>query len=155
MGVFDKDAFLSTSSTGAMETKFTPVPVNEYKNVCFINDVTVDTFKDKTTGEERPQLILKVVFNDDKLKKELGMDEVFVNDRVFVDVDPKTGAFLFGPNKNVKLGQYRSAAKQNDPKKPWSPIMLKGAGPLAAVKVSHRFDKQTGEGPFAQIDRVV
>ena len=81
-------------------------------------------------------------------------------DRLFLDYDLGDWAkgkltLLTGPNRNIRLGMYRDAAGQNDPKKPWAPMMLKSAGPFGAVKVSHRFNKKTGEGPYGNIDRVV
>lgn len=159
MSVFDKDAFLTQSMTSSMDTKFTPIPVGEYKKVAYINDVKLETVKDGEGGEA-PQLHLEIVFNDDQLKKSLAMEESpSITDRLFLDYDKAAWAqgklvLLTGPNKNIKLGMYRDAVGQNDPKKPWAPMMLKGMGPLGAVKVSHRFNKTTGEGPYGNIDRV-
>lgn len=159
MSVFDKDAFLTQSMSSAMDTKFTPIPQGEYKKICFINDVKLETVKNSDGGED-PQLHLEIIFNDDNLKKQLAMAESpTIVDRLFIDFDKeawKQGKLIFltGPNKNIKLGMYRDAAGQNDPKKPWAPIMLKGVGPLGAVKVGHRFNKTTGEGPYGNIDKV-
>lgn len=161
MSVFDKDAFLTQSMTSAMDTKFTPIPIGEYKDTAFINDIKLETVKNSDGGED-PQLHVEVVFNDENLKKQLAMTEApSITDRLFLDFDKAAWnngqgklILLTGPNKNIKLGMYRDAAKQNDPKKPWAPMMLKGVGPLKAVKVSHRFNKQTGEGPYGNIDKV-
>lgn len=150
MSVFDKDTFLSTEIKGASETKYTPVPINEYGGT-YIDDLGTATFKDNN-GVEQPQLIITWAIPDEALAKSLGLEKVTVVDRVFLDVDP-SGALLFGPNKNVKLGQIREALNLNDPKKPFNLNMLRGAGP-ARLKIGHRFNKQTGEGPFANIERV-
>lgn len=159
MSVFDADAFLTQSMTSAMDTKFTPIPEGEYKKIAYINDVKLIVIKDDE-GQDAPQLHLEIAFNDEDLKKKLGFTEApTITDRLFLDYDKeafKAGklVFLTGANKNIKLGMYREAAGQNDPKKPWAPMMLKGMGPLGAVKVSHRFNKKTGEGPYGNIDRV-
>jgi hypothetical protein len=158
MSVFDKDAFLTASMTSAMDTKFTPIPIGEYKDVCYLNDIKLETVKNSEGGED-PQLHIEVVFRDDKLKAALAMTEdPSITDRLFLDYDKeawKNGklVLLTGPNKNIKLGMYRDAVGQNDPKKPWAPMMLKGMGPVT-TKVSHRFNKQTGEGPYGNIDKV-
>lgn len=151
MSAFDKDTFLAAQTTGSMETKFTPVPKGEYKDN-YIDDITVDSWKDDD-GVDQPIVIFHVAVTDANVKQLLGMDKPIIQDRVFVDRE-KDGTLALGKNKNVKIGQYRDAAGQNDPKKPWNFMMLKGAGPVK-VKVGERFNKVTGEGPFAQIDRVV
>lgn len=148
MSVFDKDAFLNTTVTGANETKFTPVPIGDYK--AFIDDIAADSYESE--GRTTPILVVTYAILDEKVKKELGMDKVTVQDRMFLDVETN-GALSFGINKNVRLGKLREAVGQNDPKKAWNPNMLRGAGPIN-IKVSHRYNKQTGEGPYAQIDRV-
>lgn len=145
MSVFDKDTFLSTEVKGANEVKYTPVPVGEYQ--AFIDDLGADSY------EDTPILIVTYALLDEELKKTLGLDKPTVQDRIFLDVDD-TGNLLFGPNKNVRLGRTREACGQNDPKKPWNFNMLRGAGPVM-IKISHNFHKQTGEGPFARVDRVV
>lgn len=150
MSVFDKDTFLAQQTTGSNETKFTPVPMSEYKNN-YIDDIDFDTWKNDK-GADQPVVIFHVAITDEAVKKELGLDKPVVQDRVFVDVEAD-GSLSMGKNKNIRIGQYREACGQNDAKKPWNFMMLKGAGPFT-VKVGHRFNKTTGEGPFAQIDRV-
>lgn len=159
MSVFDKDAFLTQSMTSAMDTKFTPIPVGEYTKMCYINDVKLETVKSQDGVGDDPQLHIEVVFRDDNLKKQLAMTEdPSITDRLFLDFDKEAWlngklVLLTGPNKNIKLGMYRDAVGQNDPKKPWAPMMLKGMGPMS-VKVSHRFNKKTNEGPYGNIDKV-
>lgn len=151
MSVFDKETFLNTEVKGASETKYTPVPVGEHKGA-YIDDLGLDTYKDKNTGDEVPILIVTWHIPNEALAKTLGMDKVTVQDRMFLDVDA-SGNILFGPNKNIRLGKTREATGQNDPKKQWNFNMLRGAGPCD-LKISHKFDNN-GEGPFARIDRVV
>lgn len=146
MSVFDKDTFLATEVKGANEVKYTPIPIGDYTN-CYIDDLDTDTYNDE------PILIVTWAIPDEKLKAALGLEKPTVQDRIFLDVN-KDGSIAFGPNKNVRLGRIREAVGQNDPKKAWNFNMLRGAGP-AMLKVSHRFNKTTGEGPYANIDRVV
>lgn len=145
MSVFDKDTFLNQEVKGANEVKYTPVPQGEYKG--FIDELDTDAY------EDTPILIVTYAIVDEALKTTLGLDKPTVQDRIFLDTE-KDGSLSFGPNKNVRLGRTREAVGQNDPKKPWTFNMLRGAGPVL-LKVSHRFNKQTGEGPYANIDRVV
>lgn len=144
MSVFDKDTFLNQEVKGANEVKYTPVPMGEYKG--YIDELDTDAY------EETPILIITYALMDEELKKSLALDKPTVQDRIFLDVE-KDGSLSFGPNKNVRLGRTREAVGQNDPKAKWNFNMLRGQGPVL-LKVSHRFNKQTGEGPFAQIDRV-
>lgn len=147
MSVFDKDTFLSTEVKGANEVKYTPIPIGEYQG--FIDDLDTESY------EDTPILVITYALldNDGKLKETLGLEKPTVQDRIFLDTN-KDGSIAFGPNKNVRLGRTREAVGQNDPKKAWNFNMLRGGGPVM-LKVSHRFNKQTGEGPYANIDRVV
>lgn len=145
MSVFDKDTFLATEIKGANEVKYTPVPIGEYKG--FIDELDMDSYDDT------PILIITYALLDEQLKATLGLEKPTVQDRLFLDTEAD-GSISFGPNKNIRLGRTREACGQNDPKKPWNFNMLRGAGPVL-LKVSHRFNKQTGEGPYANIDRVV
>lgn len=140
---FDPDVFLAGEISGSNEVNYTPVPIAEYQ--AFIGDVGMDSYNDQ------PILVVTYDLLDDALKAQLGMEKVTVQDRLFLDMDDN-GQIAFGPNKNVKLGRTREAVGQNDPKKKWSPNMLRGAGPVV-IKVDHHFNKQ-GEGPFAKITRV-
>lgn len=149
MSVFDKDTFLNQQTTGASETKYTPVPENEY--AAYVDEeLGLESYKDPERGEV-PILVVGYVIMDEKLKEDLGLSKIVVQDRVFLDME-KDGALAFGPNKNVRLGKIREAVNQNDAKKAWNFNMLRGAGPVL-IKVTHRFAKN-GDGPFANVDRI-
>lgn len=149
MSVFDKDTFLNQQVTGSNEVKFTPVPEAEYQ--AFIDEISMETYKDNERGEV-PILVLSYAILDEKLKEDLGLEKPTVQDRIFLDVE-SSGALSFGPNKNVRLGRVREAVGQNDAKKAWNMNMLRGAGPVL-IRVAHRYHKTTGEGPYANIDRI-
>lgn len=138
MSVFDPDSFLETSTEGAMDTQYKPIPVGEYAAV--IEDIKLQSFPGKD-GEERH--VLNVIYNiiDSDLLAELERDKVTVRQSIWLDLTP-TGAFDLGPGKNVGLGKLRAAVGQNHGS--WAPRMLKGAGPLL-VNVGHRPAKNSDE----------
>ncbi len=144
MSTFDKEAFLATHVEGAMETSFTPYPEDEYEG--FIDEVAVDSINDQ------PVLQLVLALIDQKAKDFMGRDKPTLRDTIFLDFE-EDGRLAMGKNSNIKLGSYRDAAGQNSGK-PWRPDMLRGAGPML-FKVTHRYNKTTGEGPYAQVSRVV
>lgn len=144
MSGFDFDVFFGQEITGAHETKFTPVPEGEYTG--FIDEIAGAEFGDSKV------LQVTYMLTDERLKEELKMDKVTVRDTVFLEFE-SDGRLAFGKNKNIKLGKLREAAGQNTPGA-WNFRMLTGAGPFK-LKISHRFDKKTGDGPFANVDRIV
>lgn len=152
MSTFDPDSFLAQDLSGASETKYTAVPESDQK--AFVGDLKMETYKDPERGDV-PVLALtwNLLDEDGKLKATLGLDKPTVVDKIFIDMNPD-GTIAFGPNKNVRLGRVREAVGQNDPKKKWSFNQLRGAGPVL-LKIEHGYNKQTGEGPFARVAKVV
>lgn len=143
MSSFDKESFLSQSVEAPMETKYTPLEEGDYTG--FVEDVEADSWDDK------PILIVTYNITDEKAKEQLERDKVTLTDRIFIEVE-EDGSIATGPNKNVKLGQLRDAVAQNDAGA-WSPSMLRSAGPVR-IKLTHRFNKTTGEGPYPNVARV-
>lgn len=141
---FDPNVFLNQEIKGANEVKFTPVPIGEYSG--YIDDIAMDEY------DGQPILIVTYALISEALKKELGLEKPTVQDRVFLDVD-EAGALAFGINKNVRLGRIREAVGQNAQGKKWNMNMLRGAGPVMLM-VEHRFNKTTGEGPYANVTRI-
>lgn len=143
MSRFDPEVFLNTEVQQAMETKFTPVPVGEYP--AFIDEITLREVKDSP--------ILRVVWAipDPELAQKLGVEKATVNDDVWLDVE-ENGSLQFGPNRNVRLGRLREVLGQNNPGQAWNFRMLQGAGPVI-ISVGERFNNQTGEGPYATVDK--
>lgn len=147
MSVFNADNFLSASVTGANDTKRTLVPEAEYK--AYVDDLKARTVKGNS-GDETPVLDVFLLIPDEKVASALGLEKITVNDSMFIDMD-ENGNIAFGPNKNIRLGQLRDAVGQNDPKKPWSPMMLKGMGPFM-VKITHSKPNDQGE-VFLRVQR--
>ena len=148
MSAFDPDTFLHDETESAMETKHTPCPEGEY--TAYIDNVEAQTRK----TDDGPVVVMDIVYavTDDEVKEELDMDKVIVRQSVWPDFD-ENGKLAFTKNKNVRLGNVREACGQNQDGKPWSPGMLVGAGPVK-ITVGHRFNKTTGEGPYANVTRV-
>lgn len=142
--MFDTDALLEATVTEANETSFTPIPEGEYTGI--IEDVKVRNPKEGVT-------FLDIVWNLDEpeLAQRMNRDKVTVRQSVFLDV--ADGKIASGPNQNVDLGRIREAVGQNQPGKPWSPAMLRGAGP-AKVMVSQRPDKDDPSRIYSDVKKV-
>lgn len=141
---FDKETFLSTHIEAPMETKFTPLPEDDYRAV--IDDID---FVEMGQGENKSN-VLVVVFAvlDAKAREFMKMDKPTVKHNIFLDFE-SDGRLSFGTNKNIGLGMLRDALGQNTGA-PWNFNMLRGAGPVL-LKINHRWNKQTGEGPFSNV----
>lgn len=147
MSVFDKEAFLNSTVTGANETRVTPVPEGEY--TAYIDDLDLNS--GEKDGRQWHSLKIKWFIPDDNLKSLLSLERPTVSDSIFLDME--NGQLAFGPNKNVALGRIRDALGQNDPKKAWSFAMLKGAGPVK-IKVGSRPDQRGSGESYPTVDRV-
>ncbi|MFQ5742011.1 MAG: hypothetical protein ACE5HV_00300 [Acidobacteriota bacterium] len=126
VSTFDADTFMATEVEGAFETKYTPIPTANYT-------ATIDSVLVRAAGDG---VVLDVtcLIHDEELAAKLGLERITVRAGIWLDLDPRTGALLFGPNRNIKLGRLREAVGQNGPK-PWSFKMLEGAGPLLIAVV--------------------
>jgi hypothetical protein len=135
MSNFNPEVFLNQQNTKTLETNYTAIPADEYMAV--IEKVEADITK-KT---QSPFLRVKFKLIGDKaeeLKARLGFRDPSVSQMYMLDLD-SNGSLDDGPNKNVRLGQLRSAAGQNNPGEPWAPRSLEGAGPFR-VQVGQRPD---------------
>ena len=149
MSTFDLDTFMSTTVEGANETKYTPIPEADY--TAFIEDCAPRQVETKNGDATVLDVTYKLV-NVEQLQQDMGMEELSVRDSIFLDVEP-SGAIAFGKNKNVRLGRLREAVKQNDPKKAWSPMMLKGAGPVL-IKVTQKPDTNDPTIVYNRVSKV-
>ena len=148
MTTFDPDAFLNTHVEGQMETKFTPLQEGDY------GDAYIDKIEAAEMGggaEKSKVLIVTFAVMDQRAKDQMGMEKPTLKHNIFLDFE-EDGRLSFGKNKNVALGALREAVNQNGPE-PWSFRRLEGAGPVV-LKITHRFNKETGEGPYANVARV-
>lgn len=145
MSIFDPDSFLSTQVTEKMASHYTPIPEDEYQA----------TIASVTPREPKEGMrILDIIYNvmvDEQVRQRIGLpDNPTVRQSIFLDLTP-SGGLAFGPNRNVKLGKLREAVGQNTGK-PWSPLMLVGAGPLL-VKVKHRIDQDDPDMVYTEVSR--
>jgi len=143
MSSFNPETFLSGEVKGEMETKYTPVPEDDY--TAFVHDVAAREINDTPVLD----VIYKIL--DEALQASMDAEDIFVRQSIFVDVDGD-GNIQFGPNKNVKLGQLRDACGQNT-KAMWTPSMLRGGGPLM-IRVTQRPDKNDPETVYNDVKRV-
>lgn len=133
MSVFNPEAFLTQQETGALSTKFEPVPDGEYPAMIGADENSV---KARTTASGRAILDVTWEINDPDLASRLGKDRITIRQSVFLDLTPQ-GTLDRAKGKNVQLGRLRDALGQNDPSRPWSPLNLRGAGP-AKIRVTSR-----------------
>lgn len=162
MSDFDPDEFMNSTIDQPLETERTLCPEGEYK--AMIDDFTRDAFEtfefEYKRGPNAGQpgsmtnFSIPFVIDDDKVKQSMEMDKVVVFKRVVLDFADGGKALAWGKNKNIELGKIRKAVGQNNPG-PWSPAMLRNAGPLM-VKVVHRKGKRKDGSDFvmAEIERV-
>ena len=150
---FDPNQFLNMPAD-PMKTVYENINEGEY--AFLIESVKFEEMKwnDKNTGEARsaPMMKLECVLLDSPgkgadEKARLGRDKLVVRCDIGLDLTPQ-GAFDFGVNKNVKLGQLRAAVKQNVPG--WTSAQLVGAGPFVG-KVRHRADKNDPTKKYPEI----
>jgi len=129
---FDANAFMTQTYEGVGSTQVTPIPAGRYVALIGANDADVNatSFTNKKTNEQG--LRLEVAFNllDDSgaLRAAIDGREPRINESFFLELDAK-GRLDMGKGKNVRLNRLRAAVGQNTGAA-WSPMMLRGAGPL-------------------------
>ena len=129
---FDPELFMAKETEQEMETKYTPIPDDDY----------ISMIDDKIALKEvngSPVIDLYHIIDDPELAERMGLERISVKQSIFCDVDA-AGNLTFGPNQNIKLGKLREALGQNVPGQSWNVNMLAGAGPLR-IKVGSRPDK--------------
>lgn len=143
MSQFNPDSFLATETEEAGETKYTPIPEDDYQ--AMVDDVTAREAKDSQ--------ILDVTYEilSDELRKSMDMEKITVRQSFFLDITD--GVMSTGANKNIKLNKLRDALGQNVSGKPWSPMMMKGAGPVL-IKIIQNPDKEDPEIIYSNVSRV-
>lgn len=161
--MFDPEAFMTQTVDAPFETERTICPEGEYR-------ACVDDFNARDAierfdftykkGEKAGQpgtmtkLTLPILILDDKVKADLELEKVVVYWSMNLDVD-EYGQFEEGKNKNIALGQLRSATGQNQ-KGPWSIANLRGSKPFMARVIHREGDRKDGSRyKVADISRVM
>ncbi|KKN74519.1 hypothetical protein LCGC14_0389360 [marine sediment metagenome] len=145
MSTFDAESFMSQAVDGEMETRYTPIPDNNY----------VAMLSDKLTLREvndSPVVDVLYIIDDEELRAKMDVEELIVKQSLFTDVNDD-GRIAFGTNKNVKLGRLRAALGQNVAGQTWNFQMLAGAGPVR-IKVGHRPDKNDPTIVYNEVNAV-
>lgn len=137
MSTFDPDSFLNEAVDGALATTFEPIPEGEYLAVISSGEKAITV---RQTEKGSTILDISWEIQDAELAETLGRTTLSVRQSIFLDMTPNN-TLDRGKGKNVTLGRVRAALGQNDPSKPWSFGMLKGAGP-AMIKVGQRSNPQ-------------
>lgn len=152
MSMFDPDTFLATSSTEALDTTVLPIPEGDYAATIDSGDdgISVRQFESSKNNQTYTAMDVWWIIDDAALASQLGRKVLRVKQSIFLDVTA-SGGLDYAKGKNVQLGRVRDAVGQNRPGQPWTPSMLKGAGP-ARIKVIHRMN---GEDLFAEVKSVV
>jgi hypothetical protein len=133
---FDADAFLHIEYDRATETARTLLPPGwvkiKIKNFSIEKPKLVDSKKEPGVKNwTSPQLKLECLVMDEGLREQLNIpegQEMKCYPRVYLDLDPSTGALDMGPNRNIMLGQLRAALGQNEPGVHWNLGMLRDSG---------------------------
>lgn len=141
---FDPATFMNQETAGVMETRYTPVPADDYTST--IDDVVV--------REAGDSILLDVthLLHAPELAEKMGMERLTVRQGIFLDISAN-GVLELGPNKNVKLGRLREAVGQNKPG-PWNFAKLKGAGPMK-ISVSIKPDKEDATILYNRVERTL
>lgn len=144
--MFDINQFLGITYEDAFQTERALIPEGEYQAFIKSFDVQVGT---------RPGSLLARVrweIPDEELAKELNRSELFIDDMLFLDVDPSDpNILLYGVNQNLKLGRIRKALGQNNPGQPWNFGMLENGASVIKIEWRARKDKATGQ-PTGEVD---
>lgn len=128
-----------------MESKFTPLPEADY-------NAYIDSISAAEMGNDKSKvLVVTFAITDESAKTFMQMEKPTVKHNIFLDFE-EDGRLSFGKNKNIGLGALREATGLNGPE-PFSFRMLEGKGPVV-LKLTHRFNKTTGEGPYANVSRI-
>lgn len=143
--MFDPQTFLEQSVPTGFDTQYKPCPPGEYQGI--INKLNEPRVLEGKDGRD-DSVVMDIQWEilDDEVRKTLDMEEVFVRQSVFLDID-ESGGLARGPNKNITYGRLLEATRLNDGSDV-SPIRLVGQGPCL-VKVEH--DKT---GQYANVTRV-
>lgn len=146
---FNPDVFLQQTTSEEMETHFRPCPPGDWRAI--IDDVSA---RRGVSEKGNAWTMLNVTWEvlDGEPKQATGLERVLVRQSLFLDLN-EDGSLASGVNKNVRLGKLRDAVGQNTGG-PWSPAMLKGAGP-ALIHVVHDANPNDPEDIRAEVTRVV
>ncbi len=132
---FDPTTFLDQTVTGANSTERMVVPEGEYPAIA--DKVEVKSWASRDGSSSGLKLLVTWDIQDDGVKTLFARPKVTSRQDLMLDLTD-TGALDMGKGKNRQLGLLREALNLNDPKKPFSFIMI--TGQMGKVSVKHRID---------------
>lgn len=147
---FDPDLFLSTSVSGALDTRYMPVPQGEYAAIIEEVKARIQPGQGDNAGKEFLIFDVLWLIDDQKVRDATGRDKVTVRQSLFIDRTPD-GSIDISKGKNIQLGKLREALGQNTPGA-WAPSMLKGQ--VARVKIGHKPDTKNPGDVFDNVTAV-
>jgi hypothetical protein len=149
--MFDANQFLDQQYTGALDTKYTPIPEGEYPAII----TKIDAREQENTKDPSAQawLVLDITYqiDDAKVKEVTGLPTPTVRQSLFLD-RTADGKIDFSKGKNVPLGRLREALGMNDPSKPFRFGDL--SGQACVVTVKHTPKKDDPETIYSNVSKV-
>lgn len=122
MSTFDSAAFLSETTTEALDTRLTPVPPGEYS--AMISKIEGRQTPNKNDPSQVYTIVdITYLIDDQSVKEATGLDQPTVRQSLFLDMND-AGKLDTGKGKNVGLGRLREATGLNKPGEPFSFDML-------------------------------
>lgn len=158
---FDPNAFMQQTIDAPLEDELKLVDPGEYKAMIddfdssYVEQIEFEYKKGQRAGQQGSMTKFNCPFVIDSPEQQakLNRDKIVVSKQIILDID-QTGNLDFGTNKNVPLGQIRTAVGQQQTK-PWGLANLRGSGPVM-VRVEHREGKRDDgtEWKRAEVTRV-
>ena len=148
---FDMEAFMGQTVEAEGSTVLSPIPQGEY--MAMIEDVTPRAFarKDGKGHGMSLDIVFSLVDDDGKIREAIdGRDPKF-NQAFFCDTDT-SGRLDMSKGKNIQLNRLRAALGQNTASA-WSPLMLKGQGPVK-ITTGIEQSKQDSQMYFTRLKAV-
>lgn len=159
---FNAGEFMSATIDAPMDTEFAMCPEGTFQAMIGdFDEKAIERFefeyqKGEKAGQPGSMIKFTIPFSiqDATVLTQMGRETVIVEQQLILDTND-LGQLDFGKGKNVRLGQVRAAVNQNQAGA-WSPMALKGQGPVM-VQVSHDpFKRKDGtDGKAARVVRVV
>lgn len=145
MSAFDPTTFMQTAINEPNDTKFESCPPGEFNAV--ISKIEIKEITSKKSGKLVYPCELTWNVLDEKVKAELGRDNVTVRQSLWIDFTD-SGSLDMGKGKNVGLGKLREALGMNGPG--FSFAKLEGAGP-ARISVAERPNEKDPSNPYVNV----
>jgi len=145
---FDLDSFLDTPTSGALETRFKPMPAGDYEAIVEeMSQPEMRSFKDKQTGEtvSKPAFTVTYRVLDDDVVEAMKPGNPTIRQNIWLNVND---AGALDMEQNLPLGRLMEAAGV-DMEKKWTPRDAQSA--TVMVRVAH--SEYQGE-TYANVTRV-